>query len=307
MRETRATQRSQNFLWLIIASLAAVSSNGCSTRNAGTELTSPAVTTNGTSVAATSTGIPSTTEAATTTTQDSAAEAFEFFDAFAERSKVGFDTMRRLASPGSPADGYTYHQERLFIADKQVGTQAAPQRAVVEGEVIVLCGDVGCFDDTRFSGFRFDKAGLIYSFDVEGRSLADNLRVLRDSSPYSSCWSTNDRCASDESIDITIRSIYRTSVGDVTVTFDWVRGRNAKGALRYDQTTINGVIQPTTYLKIGGVTVICDSWATPVPEPGAFTVGVFSFPAPPEGDAQLTILMRWDGDLLDYTFPVFGV
>jgi hypothetical protein len=243
----------------------------------------------------------------TTTPRDAAKTALAYFEAFAEHSRAGLDQMRDLAVPASPAWQYFYHQERIFISERQTnGEPRDEETARVVGDKIKICKNKSCVQDTTYSNFKLRGEKLV-SFDVEGRKLKDLIQTWHKEPTglESACHTQGSYgCNSEGSLDIHLRSMYRTAQGNLIITFDWKRGLKFQGSLRNDAIRVNREWMPSTELIVTGIHIGTQGYSSPTPEPGGFTVGYYGFEAPPNGSAEIIIQLRNSGTLLEYNFAV---
>lgn len=231
-------------------------------------------------------------ESTTTTSKPpGASEALSYFEAYAEHSGLGYERMRELSAPLTPAWQYYFHQERLFIAATQAGTDQSSEKVSLEGNQIVVCGGANCASDIIYADFEFED-GLLSNFSIEGRNLSSLIQTW----PFDQglkCWtSDNAGCQSPKSVDVIFRSSYRTARNDLYVSFDWRRGDQASGTLR----------PKSAYLEVDGIRYESNGKVAPVPDKDRINLGYFRFPNPPSGAAKIVFLQSWDGQEIDFEF-----
>ncbi len=175
----------------------------------------------------------STTVAVTTTTVDPAVLALPYFEELAKESRVGFQAAANMAT--SVAAEYArylneYLQAVAFAtADGQNFDKQPLQTARLDDSGRILLESTE--NRITFSDFVFS-IGKLSSFKVEGRELSEN---LNSSVVVFNCYTSNDKCNSDESMDLEILHSYVSAAGDLIVTYSFHIG-SKHSSVREDRT-----------------------------------------------------------------------
>lgn len=205
--------------------------------------------------------------------------------------------MNRLAAKESPAWNFSYHQERLARADLQSGISLTPQSTLVSGNEILVCSGTGdnCDTYSRFSNFQFQGREL-FTFDVDGRPLTENIALFQDEEAKEDCWYQDilDSCGSENSLQIRLRSFFLDANDQLQITFDLKRGANISGVVQWEARLVNGTPTVTSVINIDGRRLAPVDAALSIPFTGDPAVNYIAFPLTEGGRASLELNLLWD-------------
>ncbi len=239
----------------------------------------------------------STSSVVTTTTVAPASGAFEYFEALAKKTRIGYETAATLSV--GPAKEYALYQKEFLeaktyaAADGQVFPKEDLETARIDdlGRILIESTE----SRITYSDFVFSY-DEVQDFNVEGRqlrkNLASNVRVSECFTP------TGAKCNSDVSIDLDILHAYVSATGDLILTYEFRIGSKATGAVREDRTGKGG---PTHYLQTAGGTKINATWSVETFARGETRTNAVAFgPLPGGGDYSFVLNFRWDGFLCEF-------
>lgn len=183
---------------------------------------------------ATSSNETSTTVAATTTTVAPAVLALPYFEELAKDSRVGYQAAAEMAT-GVAMEYAKYQNEYLqaiayATSDGQTFQKAPLQTARLDDSGRILLESTE--SRITYSDFFFVN-GKLSNFKVEGRELSGN---LRSSVLVFRCYTGNEMCESEESMDLQILHSYVSAAGDLIVTYSFRIG-SKHSSVREDRTS----------------------------------------------------------------------
>jgi len=254
--------------------------------------------------AGSSEAVDTTTSIATTTTTTIAPAvlAFPYFEEIAKDSRVGHESASEMST--SVAREYA-----LYLNENvQAVTFARADGERIEDEPLktARADDAGRIllesTDNRitYSDFKFS-GGKISDFSVEGRLLSGN---LRSGIFIYNCFTYDDNCESDGSLDVQVLHAYIGAKGDMVVTYSVRIGSKYRSSVREDRAS-GGL--PNHVLVDSAGREISASGAIETFAKGETRVNVVSFgPLRGGGTYTLDLRFRAGGSLREFEGIALG-